>query len=303
MLSHEDLSVECCVACNHLINLRANHLCPLTLEEDEGRLIQMEKLEIRDVNLESIDDLINLCIPPDRKDDSLFVEGMNAKKRWAIKAIEKYGTIAKLAYLNSEPVGLIQYQLDPEERLVEIGCIFVPEEKNFRRGIGKSLLEALMEEMKEPKPILHNDIPLAFVTWAFEVPGRYPQHKFYQRMGFRRVKDDDPFLLYYPLTKEYVYRPEEKKFIPQEEDRGKALIFYDPSCPWAIYFSESIKKSVQEAVPNVPIRTINKSEESEEVEKRGQVPSCVIGGKPIETSFMDKESFQKEVKTALGYAG
>jgi len=263
----------------------------------------MEKLDIRSVNSERINDLIDLCIPPDKKDDPLFVEGMNAKKRWAITVIEKHGSIAKLAYLNSEPVGLIQYQPNLEETVVEISCIFVPEERYLRKGIGKSLLEALTEEMKEPKPIFHNDIPLAFVTWAFEVPGRYPQHKFYQRMGFRRVRKGDPFLLYYPLKKGYIYRPKEKKFIPQEEDRGKALIFYDPSCPWAIYFSENIKKSVQEAVPNVPIRTINKSEEPEEVEKRGQVPSCVIDGKPIETSFMDKESFQKEVTRALGYSG
>jgi len=262
----------------------------------------MEKLEIRNVTLESIDDLINLCIPPDKKNDPLFVEGMNTKKKWAIKAIEKYGTIAKLAYLSSEPVGLIQYQPNLEERVVEIGCIFVPEEKNLRKGIGKSLLEALMKDMEEPKPVFNNDIPLAFVTWAFEVPDWYPQHKFYQRMGFKKVKEDDPFLLYYPLKKEYVYRPEEKKFIPQEDDREKALIFYDPSCPFCIYFSESIKKSIREVALNIPIRMINKFEEPEEVEKRGQVPSCVVDGKPIETFFMDRKNFQKEVKRALGYS-
>jgi len=263
----------------------------------------MEKLEIRDVNLDSIDDLINLCIPPDKKNDPLFVEGMDAKKKWAIKAIEKYGTIAKLAYLNSEPVGLIQYQPNLEERLVEIGCIFVPEEKNLREGIGKSLLEALMEDMKEPKLAFNNDIPLAFVTWAFEVPGWYPQHKFYRRMGFKKVKEDDPFLLYYPLKKEYIYHPEEKKFIPQEEDTERASIFYDPSCPFCIYSSESIKKSIREVALNIPIRMINKFEEPEEVEKRGQVPPCVVYGKPIETFFMDRQNFQKEVKRALRYSG
>jgi len=263
----------------------------------------MEKLEIRDVNLESIDDLINLCIPPDKKNDPLFVEGMNAKKKWAIKAIEKYESIAKLAYLNSEPVGLIQYQPNVEERVVEIGCIFVPEEKNLRKGIGKSLLEALVEEMKEPKLAFNNDIPLAFVTLAFEVLGWYPQRKFYQRMGFKKVRGGDPFLLYYPLKKGYVYRPKERKFIPQEEDREKALIFYDPSCPFCIYFSENIKKSIREVAPDIPIRMINKFEESEEVRRRGQVPSCAVNGKPIETFFMDKENFQKEVKRALGYSG
>jgi N-acetylglutamate synthase-like GNAT family acetyltransferase len=260
----------------------------------------MEKLEIRDVSLENIEDLVNLCIPPDKKDDPLFVEGMNAKMRWATHLIERHQSIAKLAYLNSKPVGLIQCQLNPEERLVEITCVFVPEEENFRKGIGKSLLKALMKNVKEPKPAFNNDVPLALVTWAFEVPGRYPQHKFYQRMGFKRVKEDDPFLLCYPLKKGYVYRPKEKKFIPQEEDNGKALIFYDPSCPFCIYFSENIKKSIGEVAPDIPITMINKFEESEEVEKRGKVPSCAVNRKPIETFFMDKENFQKEVKKALG---
>jgi N-acetylglutamate synthase-like GNAT family acetyltransferase len=263
----------------------------------------MEELEIRDVSLENIDDLVNLCIPPDKKDDPLFVEGTKAKKSWATQLIERNRSIAKLAYLNSKPVGLIQYRLNLEERLVEITCIFVPEKENFRKGIGKSLLKTLIEDIKEPKQAFNNDTPIALVTWAFEVPGRYPQHKFYQRMGFKRVKEDDPFLLYYPLKRGYVYRPKEKKFIPQEEDNGKALIFYDPSCPFCVYFSENIKKSIREVASDIPIRMLNKFEQSEEVEKRGEVPSCAVNGKPIETFFMDKENFQKEVKKALGSSG
>jgi predicted DsbA family dithiol-disulfide isomerase len=117
------------------------------------------------------------------------------------------------------------------------------------------------------------------------------------------VKEDDPFLLYYPLKRGYVYRPKEKKFIPQEEDNGKALIFYDPSCPFCVYFSENIKKSIREVASDIPIRMLNKFEQSEEVEKRGEVPSCAVNGKPIETFFMDKENFQKEVKKALGSSG
>lgn len=263
----------------------------------------MEKLEIRNVNLDSIDDLINLCIPPDKKDDPLFAESMSAKKKWATQVIEIYGTIAKLAYLNSKPVGLIQYQPNPEERLVEIDCIFVPEEENLKKGIGKSLLKALIEDMKEPKPIFSNNIPLALVTWAFEVPGRYTQNKFYERMRFKRVKKDNPFLLYYPLKKGYVYRPKEESFIPQEKDRGKALIFYDPSCPFSIIFSEKMKELIGEAAPNIQMRMINKFEEPEEVEKRGKVPACAVNGKSIETFFMDKDNFQKEVRKALEYSG
>ena len=263
----------------------------------------MGRLKITDVNMENARDLISLCIPPDKKDDPLFIKGMNAKKKWATRALEMYGSIAKLAYLNSRPVGLIQYRPDTEKRLVEISCIFVPEKEHHRKGIGKSLLEALIEDVKKPKPVFINEIPLALITYAFEVPGWYPQHEFYQRMGFKRVKEDDPFLLYYPLKKGYVHVPKEERFIPQEEDKGKALIIFSPSCPWSMYFSEKIKESVREVAPNIPVRMIDMFWEPEEVKKRGKPPSCVVNGKPIETFFMDKENFHEEVKKALEVSG
>ncbi|MCD6263531.1 GNAT family N-acetyltransferase [Candidatus Bathyarchaeota archaeon] len=89
----------------------------------------------------------------------MFIEGMKEKRRWAAQLIERYGSIAKLAYLDSKPVGLIQYQPIPEERLVEITCIFVPEEENLRKGVGRSLLKALMEKMNEVKPFFDNKPP------------------------------------------------------------------------------------------------------------------------------------------------
>ncbi|MCD6369869.1 MAG: GNAT family N-acetyltransferase [Thermoproteales archaeon] len=100
-----------------------------------------------------------------------------------MRVIEKYGSIAKLAYLNSRPVGLIQYQPIPEEKLAEINCIFVPDGENHGKDIGTTLLKALIEEMKEPKPYFDYEKPLALVAWAFRVPGRYPQHEFYQKRG------------------------------------------------------------------------------------------------------------------------
>lgn len=259
----------------------------------------MEKLEVRDVNLENVDALINFCVPVDKQGDPLLVEGMEAKKRWATRVVEEYGNMAKLVYLDSRPVGLIQYRLKPEDRLVEIDCIFVPEDQHHRKGIGKSLLEALIEDVKKPEPVFGNDIPLALVTYAFEVPGRYPQHKFYQRMGFKRVKEDNPFLLYYPLKKDYVHVLKEERFIPQEEDKGKALIFFSPSCPWSIYFSEKTKESLRAVAPDIPTRTIDMFWELKEVKKRGKPCPCIVNGKPIEVFFMDKENFQEEVKKAL----
>lgn len=259
----------------------------------------MENLEIREVTTDNLEPLINLCISPENRNDPLFIGSMKEKKKWAAQALERYGSIAKLAYLNSKPAGMIQYQPRPEEKVIEISCIFVPEKSNLKKGIGKSLLNALMEDAKKPQRAFDSDVARALVTWAFPVPERYSQSEFCQKMGFKKVKEDDPFLLFYPIEEGYVYRPREEKFTPQKEDGGKALIFYDPSCPFCISFSEKIKESIRQVTPDIPVRMINKFEQQEEIKKRGQVPFCSVNGVAMQSFFMDKESFQKEVKAAL----
>jgi len=106
-------------------------------------------IEIKDVKEENIFDLINLCIPVNKKNDFLFVEGFNKKLRWCKNVLNKYGFFAKIAYINNEPKGLIQYLIKPEENIVEIKCIFLPEEEFSRKGIGKSLLFSLMNDFKK----------------------------------------------------------------------------------------------------------------------------------------------------------
>ncbi|TET22125.1 MAG: GNAT family N-acetyltransferase [Candidatus Stahlbacteria bacterium] len=259
----------------------------------------MKKLVIKDVTRENVDEMVRICVPPDKREHPLFVEGMNIMKRWALGVIEDYASLGKLAYMDSEPVGMIQWLPNPEERLVEIRCIFVRQKENLRKGVGRALLKALIDDMGEPKSYFDNDTPLALVTTAFEVWGVYPQHKFYEKMGFMRAKADDPFLLYYPIKEGYVHVPKEESFNPQKEDEGKALIFYKPSCPFSIYFSEKMKESIKEVAPDIPIRMVNRFEEAAEVRKRGSVPACVVNKKPIQSFVLDKTGFQKEVKEGL----
>ena len=45
----------------------------------------MRKIEIKDVDSENVEDLINLCIPSDKRDDPLFIEGARVKKRWQLR--------------------------------------------------------------------------------------------------------------------------------------------------------------------------------------------------------------------------
>ncbi|MEM2988247.1 MAG: GNAT family N-acetyltransferase, partial [Candidatus Bathyarchaeia archaeon] len=254
---------------------------------------------VKEVGPEEVDSLIYLCIPQERRNLPSFIEGVKIKRNWAKKCFEMFGEIAKMAYLNESPVGLIQYQPKPKEKILEITCIFVPDKQNQQKGVGKALLNALLRDAEKPKTHFGNEPPLALVTWAFGVPGYFPQNMFYLKMGFKKVVENDPYLLYYPLKEGYVYHPKAGKFTPQAEDKGKAVIFYDPSCPFCMYFAEQIKTSINEVAPNLPMRMINMFEEREEVEKRGQVPYCAVNGKPITAFFMDKENFQSEVKMAL----
>ncbi len=254
----------------------------------------MEPPHIRDITADSIDRLIELCIR-DKMNDPLFRKGALIKKKWAAHVLETCGSFAKVAYFGETPVGMIQYMPHPDENILEIQCIFIPDTQNSQKGIGTALLQTLLQDVRTPKsPFI--DVPLALVTYANEIPGLYPQHEFYLKREFKRV-GDDPFYLYYPLQKGYVYAGE-KKFTPQEEDEGRILIFYDPSCPFCVYFNEKIRESIRE-VTDTPITLMNKYEEPEEVRKRGKVPFCVVNKKPIQSFFFDKENFQSEVRKAL----
>ncbi|MGB9824480.1 MAG: GNAT family N-acetyltransferase [Candidatus Hydrothermia bacterium] len=141
----------------------------------------MKNIEIKNVNVENVRDLINLCIPPEKKEDESFIKGANLKESWAMKVMERYGNFAKLAYLEGKPVGMIQYMPVLEEKLIEITCISVLEKGNLRKGIGRMLLNSLMEEVKEPKPHFNNESPCGLITWAFQVQARYPQHEFSEK--------------------------------------------------------------------------------------------------------------------------
>lgn len=157
---------------------------------------------------------------------------MKKKKIWAEKILKRYGNFVKAAYKDNKPVGFIQYILKEEEKIVEIRYIFIPEKENLRKGIGKKLLFSLIDDV---------------------------------------ILLDGLSCLYYPLKEDYIYKPKEEAYIPLDEDKYKALIFYDPACPFSIYFSELIEKIIKNIDASITIRHINIFEESIEISKRGKV--------------------------------
>ncbi len=255
-------------------------------------------IKIKNVTSENIEDFIKICIPPDKLKDESFIKGFEIKKKWILKMIEKYQNIGKIAYFENKPVGMIQYKPVPDKKITEINCIFVPEEKFQRKGIAKNLFKSFFEEVNRPQEYFDNEPPDGIIVYAFPVPGRYPQHLFFEKMGFKKIYEDNPYLMYCPLKKDFTYKPEEKSYKPVPEDKGKAIIFYNPSCPWSIYFSELMKKKIKEVLPDVPVIMYNRFEDKEEVIKRVNPPDCIVNAKEIKTFVLDNEGFKEEVERA-----
>lgn len=266
----------------------------------------MEIVMIKDVTKENIDDLCQACIHPTKRDDPDWRKGAEEKKEWAVEMLQKWGSLAKLAYKDDIPVGMIQYKPIPEERIVYINCIFVPLDKYWRKGIATQLLSSLIEDVEKPLSWFNNKRPLALVTRTFPggAPNQLTARSFFKKKGFKQI-GKDPDYLYYPIGKGFVYQPVKKKEVkynPQKEDKGKVLIICGPnSCPATYpYFLKRMEKYIREVDPKIPILWLDKSEEPEKVKNRNvDIADCIVNAKHIKSFVLDKGNFQKEVKEAL----
>ncbi|MCX8014817.1 MAG: GNAT family N-acetyltransferase [candidate division WOR-3 bacterium] len=254
---------------------------------------------IKNVNSKNVDDLVFFCIPQNKRTNPNYLAGAAEKRKWALSILKEYGEVAKLAYIGSKPVGLIQYHPILSQKVIKIRCIFVPDKEYTRKGIGSALLRSLILDMKKPKLYLNNQSPFALITYAFETPAGYSQYLFYQKMGFTAI-DVKEKLLYYSLKENFIYHPSEKKPSRSlKKDMGKALIFYEPFCPYSIVFAKEIKRVINEIAPKLPVELINMFEKPKEFLKRNPSTACIINTKPIYSFVLDKENFIKEVKDAL----
>ncbi len=265
-----------------------------------------ENIIVVEASENNLYDLCKLCVPLDRQSDPVYVRGVELKRIWAEDMLKRWGSVAKIAYVGEAPAGLIQYAPVPDEMVVRIICIFVPYREHWRKGIGRRLLNSLIEDMRRPKSWFGGKPPSALVAKPFpgEKPGQYPARNFFIDMGFKQV-EEDPSLFYYPLKHGFVYRPVKRSgpnYVPQDDDKGKVVIIYSPSfCPWSYLFLKRSGQEIEKAVQGVCIRWINSSEEPNEAEKRGISEGVIVNGRLISSFILDdREAFIKEVLAALG---
>ncbi len=263
-----------------------------------------EDIRVIEASEKNLDDLCNLCVSFEKRNNPDFMKGVELKKNWVEDMLRRWGSVAKIAYVEEAPAGLIQYVPIPDEMLVSIICIYVPQKEHWRKGIGRRLLTSLVEDMRNPKSWFGNESPSALITRPFsgEKPEQYPARSFFKDMGFKQV-EEDPDLLYYPLKHGFVYRPVEQgesNYVPQQDDKNRIVIMYRPSfCPWGYVFLKRSEQEIEKIAPGVRVQWINSSEKPTEAEKRGISDGVIVNGRLIRSFVLNREAFIREVLAAL----
>lgn len=140
------------------------------------------------------------CVEPSREDR----EKMLAKKiNWLRSVRNMFGDCGKLVYVDGKPVGYAQYA--PPKKLplsaeypagppsgdaVLISCLFIAEKEYRRRGLGKQLLQSIIEDLRKRGV-------KAVETFARRNNPNNPSGpmEFYLKNGFRVLRDDPGFPL------------------------------------------------------------------------------------------------------------
>jgi len=158
-------------------------------------------IQIKDVTLENIDDLVvPACAPllADSRHAQTLKEGGLRKKEWIRKALQRFGCCAKVALLDSRPVGFVEFYpmstfpLLPkrDKRTLLITCILVHDKALQKTGIGSKLVQALTDDLRQ-RPLLafngQKAEEVAIGSWGCHAgfPDSLPRfRKFFHKNGF-----------------------------------------------------------------------------------------------------------------------
>lgn len=264
-----------------------------------------QKIIIKNHQESNIEDLIYVCSSK-RLDDPIHQQGIRLKKQWLKEMLDKYGSCAKIAYYNEEPVAQILYYPEEadvikafrRENVLVINCIYNPTSEAQKLGISTRLLKSVIEDAKQRRTCL-GDKPCNFIlAKAFNTGEFLSLPEFYKKHGFIPTPQNKGNILHLPIDGSYEPATPIGKYEPLSEDKGKAIIFYSPICQFSYQFAKRIEETMREVAPNIRIEMINEWEKPEEAIKRKN-RWLIVNAKSIQTFFMETEKFKEEIKQAV----
>jgi GNAT superfamily N-acetyltransferase len=247
-------------------------------------------MRIADLDEENLDDALNVCTPPKVREDKDIQIGCEIRKNWLLGLYRSIGPCAKIAYVNDDPVGILQYtplHIIPyfktnRRDALYIHCIYV-QERYRKRGIGSSLLEVLISEMSEPNKFF-GQVPCSMLIASANRVHGYAKVGLFRHKGFKRIKGNADVGLVLPLSNSVT---DIKLDIPNLKlktlkERG-VKIFFKPTCQYCKRTNERIiKAEIRKVNQELPIEECDLWACSEEaVRRRITHVTTYINGKPL----------------------
>ncbi len=258
-------------------------------------------LRVADLEEANIDDVFRVC-SHGRLNDPLQQQGIELKRRWLLEMLKEYGPCTKIAYLDDDPVAQILFYpesaapfiADPRRDVVVLHCEYNPFPEARGRGVGTALIKSLIDDCRTGLPCLKGRPCRFIVAKPFNTGEGVSLDEFYASNGFKQGRGE----MYLEITAPYQPR-RTMEYRPLSEDKGRAVMFYDPICEFSYPFAVKVKEFLLEIDPGLPVELIDQWRHPEESIKRGN-HVLVVNAKLITSFWTQREAFRREVEQALG---
>lgn len=257
-------------------------------------------IRVEDINVDNVEDVFKVC-SYNKLEDPLQQSGITLKRQWLLGMLRKYGPCTKLAYYDDKPVAQILYYpesaapfiTNPREDVVFINCVYNPFPQARGKGAGTALINKILHECRDKLPILRGKPCRFIVVKPFNTGEGIPLDKFYRTNGFKQGQHE----MFHEIAAEYIPRVM-GEYRPLPEDRGRAVMFYDPTCEFSYPFAVHVKEFLQGIDTDLPVDLINSWLQPEESIRRGN-QGLIVNATVIRSFWTEKEKFRNEVIQAL----
>jgi len=212
-------------------------------------------LRVEDVGEANVDDVFRVC-SHHRLDDPVQRRGMRLKRRWLLEMLSEHGPMTKIAYLDDRPVAqmlfypeeAVPFIADPRRDVVDIHCVYNPFPEARRRGAGSMLMRSLVEDGKRGIGCLGGRPCRFFVARPFNAGEGVSLSDFYEANGFKGSSDE----MFLEISS--TYQPRKKvEYRSLPEDRGMAIVFYNPLCEYSYPLATRVKEFLGEVDPDLRV--------------------------------------------------
>jgi hypothetical protein len=274
-------------------------------------------VEVRPLTIDSMDDEIFCCLGKKNFENPTpwLAKGIEYKRNWLWRQIDKYGEAGKIAYKDHEPVGFFEYVpgdaaplVFPErDRCVYICCYDVVTRERCK-GVGSALVQSTLKDFTKPHPWFNNKPAKSLKLIAYEKSDWKPIEPFCKmkfKMQTRWLYPGSehvqvPALLIYDIEAKQRKPQTIKVQLPiQKHLPFPVKVFRSVVCPWAPNFSGA-KRVADKFGGRVSFEEIDLWEKPSLTEIYGPNPGTIVNDQWIWASPEEyEEKLERNIREQL----